>query len=110
MCVKVIAFMCALGWPWVLSPSHHARCPQVKAAIPLQRVGAAEEAAGEPPPAALGSPAGHGHNQHQCVRGRWPHAKLCARAPAAGAILMLASPLARYVTGQVLEVNGGAFM
>lgn len=45
---------------------------QVKAAIPLRRVGTAEEAA--------------------------------------GAILALVSPLATYITGQVLEVNGGAFM
>lgn len=55
--------------------AHHA-CLQakehweaVKAFIPLQRVGTAEEAA--------------------------------------GAVLLLASPLASYVTGQVLEVNGG---
>jgi len=45
---------------------------QVKASIPLRRVGSAEEAA--------------------------------------GAILALASPLSAYITGQVLEVNGGAFM
>jgi 3-oxoacyl-[acyl-carrier protein] reductase len=29
---------------------------------------------------------------------------------AAGAILMLASPWASYITGQVLEVNGGSYM
>jgi len=29
---------------------------------------------------------------------------------AAGAILMLCCPWASYITGQVLEVNGGAFM
>jgi 3-oxoacyl-[acyl-carrier protein] reductase len=44
----------------------------VKAAIPLRRVGSAEDAA--------------------------------------GAILMLAGPWASYVTGQVLEVIGGAYM
>lgn len=45
----------------------------VKAAIPLRRVGSAEEAA--------------------------------------GAVLMFSCPqLSAYVTGQVLEVNGGAFM
>ena len=46
--------------------------PQVKAAIPLRRVGTAEEAA--------------------------------------GAIMMLCSPWASYITGQVIEVNGGSHM
>lgn len=39
-----------------------------------------------------------------------PLARVGTADEAAGAILMLASPWANYITGQVLEVNGGSYM
>jgi 3-oxoacyl-[acyl-carrier protein] reductase len=42
--------------------------------------------------------------------GTVPLARMGTAEEAAGAILMLASPWASYITGQVLEVNGGSYM
>ncbi|WIA16645.1 hypothetical protein OEZ85_013308 [Tetradesmus obliquus] len=42
--------------------------------------------------------------------GTIPLARIGTAEEAAGAILMLASPWAGYITGQVLEVNGGSYM
>jgi 3-oxoacyl-[acyl-carrier protein] reductase len=39
-----------------------------------------------------------------------PLGRIGGAAEAAGAIVFLASPLSAYVTGQVLEVNGGSYM
>jgi 3-oxoacyl-[acyl-carrier protein] reductase len=39
-----------------------------------------------------------------------PLARVGTADEAACAILMLASPWANYITGQVLEVNGGSYM
>lgn len=41
--------------------------------------------------------------------GTVPLARMGTADEAAGAILMLASPWASYITGQVLEVNGGSY-
>lgn len=42
--------------------------------------------------------------------GTIPLARIGTAEEAAGAILMLASPWASYITGQVIEVNGGSYM
>lgn len=42
--------------------------------------------------------------------GTIPLARIGTAEEAAGAILMLASPWSTYITGQVLEVNGGSYM
>jgi 3-oxoacyl-[acyl-carrier protein] reductase len=39
-----------------------------------------------------------------------PLARVGTPDEAAGAILMLASPWSSYITGQLLEVNGGSYM
>ena len=44
------------------------------------------------------------------IKGQIPLRRSGSAEEAAGAILMLASPYSSYVTGQVLEVNGGSFM
>lgn len=42
--------------------------------------------------------------------GTIPLARIGSADEAAGAVLMLASPWSTYITGQVLEVNGGSYM
>lgn len=57
----------------------------------------------------LGIP-GAGSKQAEAFKKSLPLQRMASAAEAAGAMLMLASPLASYVTGQVLEVNGGSYM
>lgn len=44
------------------------------------------------------------------VKNAVPLGRIGSVDDAAGAILLMASPYASYITGQVLEVNGGAYM
>ncbi|EFJ48538.1 hypothetical protein VOLCADRAFT_60269 [Volvox carteri f. nagariensis] len=56
----------------------------------------------------LGIPSADGY--WSAVKSLIPLRRVGSADEAAGAILMLASPYSSYVTGQVLEVNGGSFM
>jgi 3-oxoacyl-[acyl-carrier protein] reductase len=58
---------------------------------------------------ALGIP-GAGAAQAAAFARTLPLRRMGSAAEAAGAMLLLASPLAGYVTGQCLEVNGGSYM
>jgi 3-oxoacyl-[acyl-carrier protein] reductase len=60
------------------------------------------------PQVKLGIPGGDA--LRDLAMGTVPLARLGTAEEAAGAILMLASPWASYITGQVLEVNGGSYM
>jgi len=52
-----------------------------------------------------------GANQYwSAVKGSIPLQRSGTVQDAAGAVMMLVSPWANYITGQVIEVNGGAFM
>ncbi len=57
----------------------------------------------------LGIP-GAGAAQAAAFKKMLPLQRMGSAAEAAGAMLLLASPLAGYVTGQCLEVNGGSYM
>ncbi|KXZ43467.1 hypothetical protein GPECTOR_89g487 [Gonium pectorale] len=57
---------------------------------------------------ALGIPSADSY--WSAIKGQIPLRRVGSAEEAAGAILALASPLCSYVTGQVLEVNGGSYM
>ena len=56
----------------------------------------------------LGIPGGDA--LRELATGTIPLGRIGTAEEAAGAILMLASPWSSYITGQVLEVNGGSYM
>ncbi len=57
---------------------------------------------------ALGIPAADDYWKN--VKSQIPLRRTGTAGEAAGAVLMLVLPYSSYMTGQVLEVNGGAFM